>query len=70
MTDDTRVSYEGFVASLPRQPLTPIPCEVCGYIGSGRWANRSTVCWRCRRRFLRSLRLQCAGAANGRRERP
>ncbi|MEM2126596.1 MAG: hypothetical protein QXH67_00025 [Candidatus Bathyarchaeia archaeon] len=57
---DTRVSKNGvsegeFVRGLPRQPMTPIPCTVCGWVGKGRWANRSTVCWRCRRRFLREL---------------
>ena len=36
--------------NLSRQPLTPIPCAVCGWVGVGRYANRSTVCWRCRRK--------------------
>ena len=30
--------------------LTPIKCCVCGFIGKGRYANRSTVCYRCRRK--------------------
>ena len=35
----------------PHQPLTPISCSQCGRIGTGRWANRSTVCWQCRRKW-------------------
>lgn len=40
------------------QPLTPIPCTVCGrdYASSGRYANRSTVCRYCRRRIRKAIR--------------
>lgn len=41
--------------NLSRQPLTPIPCAVCGRVGEGRYANRSTVCWRCRQKRRSSV---------------
>jgi hypothetical protein len=40
------------------QPLTPIPCAVCGrdYANSGRYANRSTVCRYCRQKIRKAIR--------------
>ena len=39
------------------QPLTPIPCAVCGkdYASSGRYSNRSTVCRYCRKKSHKKL---------------
>jgi len=51
----TRRRIREYRKRAPKQPLTPIPCAVCGWMGSGRWANRSTVCWRCRRKFRKEL---------------
>ena len=35
--------------------LTPIPCTICGWVGRGRYANRSTVCRYCRKRLMKAL---------------
>ena len=35
--------------------LTPIPCTICGWVGKGRYANRSTVCRYCRKRLMKAL---------------
>jgi len=39
------------------QPLTPIQCDWCGWVGKGRYANRSTVCRYCRRLLHQYLSL-------------
>jgi predicted Zn-ribbon and HTH transcriptional regulator len=36
----------------PKLKLIPISCCVCGYKGKGKNANRSTVCWRCRIKWV------------------